>query len=62
MTLYILAALGIFVAMGLMRMTYRMSRRQHDDGIRWRGIDWDVEKRKREQAEREARDDDHDEG
>lgn len=40
MTIYILAAVGIFVAMGLMRMTYRMSRRDRDEGIRWRGIDW----------------------
>ncbi|CAN5538239.1 hypothetical protein BH09MYX1_BH09MYX1_07700 [soil metagenome] len=41
MTVYILAAIGIFIAMGLMRMTYRMSRRTRGDGIRWRGIDWD---------------------
>lgn len=50
MTLYILAALGIFVAMGLMRMTYRMSRRDRDEGIRWRGIDWNRGKEENERA------------
>lgn len=43
--MYIVAAVGIFVAMGLMRMTYRLSRRDRPEGVRWRGIDWDRAKR-----------------
>ncbi len=49
MTLYIIAAIGIFVAMGLMRMTYRLSRRDRPEGVRWRGIDWDRAKRRDEE-------------
>ncbi len=53
MTLYILAALGIFVAMGLMRMTYRMSRRDRHEGIRWRGIDWNRNEEERDDSDDE---------
>jgi hypothetical protein len=53
-TMYIMAAVGIFIAMGLMRMTYRMSRRQRPDGVRWRGIDWDRAKRQEDADEEDA--------
>ena len=36
----LIGALGIFIAMVLMRMTYRTARRERPDGIRWRGIQW----------------------
>lgn len=36
----LIGAISIFVAMFLMRMTYRTARRERPDGIRWRGIDW----------------------
>jgi hypothetical protein len=35
----VIAALGFFLAMGLMRWTLRQSRRDYQ-GIQWRGIDW----------------------
>lgn len=40
MTPTLIGAISIFVAMVLMRMTYRTASRQRPDGIRWRGIDW----------------------
>ena len=36
----LIGAIAIFIAMGLMRMTWRNARRERSDGIRWRGIDW----------------------
>jgi len=36
----LIGAIAIFIAMGLMRMTWRNARRERPDGIRWRGIDW----------------------
>jgi hypothetical protein len=36
----LIGAIGIFLAMVLMRMTYRTARRERPDGIRWRGIQW----------------------
>ena len=36
----VIMALSIFLAMGLMRRTYRHARRREYDGIRWRGIQW----------------------
>ncbi len=40
MLMPILMGLSIFIAMGLMRRTYRQARRREYDGIRWRGIQW----------------------
>ncbi len=36
----LIAAVGFFVAMFLMRMTWRTARRPRSENIRWRGIDW----------------------
>ena len=36
----ILGACALFVAMRLMRRTYRQASRPQYDGIRWRGIQW----------------------
>jgi hypothetical protein len=36
----LLGACALFVAMRLMRRTYRQANRREYDGIRWRGIQW----------------------
>jgi|GEM_PF-4921241 len=36
----ILGGCALFVAMRLMRRTYRQANRRQYDGIRWRGIQW----------------------
>jgi Trk-type K+ transport system membrane component len=35
----VIGGVGFFVAMGLMRWTWRQSRRRPYGGIQWRGID-----------------------
>lgn len=40
MVMYVVMAIAVFVAMGLMRATLRQARRREYDGIRWRGIQW----------------------
>ena len=37
----ILMALSLFIAMGLMRYTLRLGKRERPNGIRWRGIQWE---------------------
>ena len=46
----LIGAVSIFVAMGLMRMTYRNANRGRPDGIRWRGINWSRDEAKDEDA------------
>lgn len=50
----ILGGGALFVAMRLMRRTYRLAGRREYDGIRWRGIQW----QKPEEQSAPAEDDD----
>ncbi|HEY1956557.1 MAG TPA: hypothetical protein VGH28_13125 [Polyangiaceae bacterium] len=40
LTMVLIGAAGLMLTMFMMRANLRRSRRNRDDGIRWRGIDW----------------------
>ncbi len=40
LTMVLIGSAGLMLTMFMMRANLRRSRRQRDDGIRWRGIDW----------------------
>lgn len=52
----LIAAAGFFVAMVLMRMTWRSARRPRDESIRWRGIDWSGVQRPEPPSDEEKQD------
>jgi len=53
----LIGAIGIFLAMVLMRMTYRTARRERPDGIRWRGIQWSKDEESDEKSDDEPPED-----
>jgi hypothetical protein len=44
-TMVIIAAAALMLTFGLMRSTASRTRRDRDQGIRWRGIDWSANQR-----------------
>jgi len=40
LTMVLIGSAGLMLTMFMMRANLRRSRRDRDDGIRWRGIDW----------------------
>lgn len=54
LTMVLIGSAGLMLTMFMMRANLRRSRRQRDDGIRWRGIDWSAGS-----SESEPDEDDH---
>ena len=40
LTMVLIGSAGLMLTMFMMRANLRRSRRDREDGIRWRGIDW----------------------